>query len=58
MSYKHWLAQAELDQVIIGKGNQVKESDITLLPYLQAIVKELKPMQSSPTILSLWVHKC
>ncbi|EXB94994.1 Cytochrome P450 76C1 [Morus notabilis] len=32
-------AQAELEQVI-GKGNQVKESDITRLPYLQAIVKE------------------
>ncbi|EXC06133.1 Cytochrome P450 76C2 [Morus notabilis] len=32
-------AQAELEQVI-GKGNQVKESDIARLPYLQAIVKE------------------
>ncbi|EXB94995.1 Cytochrome P450 76C4 [Morus notabilis] len=32
-------AQAELKQVI-GKGNQVKESDITRLPYLQAVVKE------------------
>lgn len=31
--------RAELEQVI-GKGNQVKESDITRLPYLQAIVKE------------------
>lgn len=32
-------AQVELDQVI-GKGNQVKESDIARLPYLQAVVKE------------------
>ena len=32
-------AKKELNQVI-GKGNQVKESDITQLPYLQAIVKE------------------
>ncbi|GMN49200.1 hypothetical protein TIFTF001_018367 [Ficus carica] len=32
-------AQAELDQVI-GKGNQIKELDITRLPYLQAILKE------------------
>ncbi|XP_062110631.1 geraniol 8-hydroxylase-like [Humulus lupulus] len=32
-------AQAELNQVI-GKGNQVKESDIGRLPYLQAIIKE------------------
>ncbi|KAF3431074.1 hypothetical protein FNV43_RR25804 [Rhamnella rubrinervis] len=32
-------AQAELDQVI-GKRNQVKESDIARLPYLQALVKE------------------
>ncbi|XP_062110629.1 geraniol 8-hydroxylase-like [Humulus lupulus] len=33
-------AQAELKQVI-GKGNQVKESDLTRLPYLQAIIKEI-----------------
>lgn len=32
-------AKAELNNVI-GKGNQVKESDIQHLPYLQAIVKE------------------
>ncbi|KAF4378795.1 hypothetical protein F8388_006246 [Cannabis sativa] len=32
-------AQAELNQVI-GKGNQMKESDISRLPYLQAIIKE------------------
>ncbi|GMN49190.1 hypothetical protein TIFTF001_018356 [Ficus carica] len=32
-------ARKELEQVI-GKGNQVKESDINQLPYLQAIVKE------------------
>ncbi|KAG6651422.1 geraniol 8-hydroxylase-like [Carya illinoinensis] len=32
-------AQAELEQVI-GRGNPVEESDITRLPYLQAIVKE------------------
>ncbi|XP_059444429.1 geraniol 8-hydroxylase-like [Corylus avellana] len=32
-------AKIELDQVI-GKGNPVEESDITRLPYLQAIVKE------------------
>ncbi|XP_015894363.1 geraniol 8-hydroxylase [Ziziphus jujuba] len=32
-------AKAELDQVI-GKGNQVKESDTAKLPYLQAIIKE------------------
>ncbi|XP_045805044.1 geraniol 8-hydroxylase-like [Trifolium pratense] len=32
-------AKSELNQ-IIGKGNLVKESDITKLPYLQAIVKE------------------
>ncbi|KAF3431073.1 hypothetical protein FNV43_RR25803 [Rhamnella rubrinervis] len=31
--------QAELDQVI-GKGSLVTESDITRLPYLQAVVKE------------------
>ncbi|XP_062110630.1 geraniol 8-hydroxylase-like [Humulus lupulus] len=33
-------AQMELDKVI-GKGNQMKESDITRLPYLQAIIKEI-----------------
>ncbi|KAG6708995.1 hypothetical protein I3843_06G103800 [Carya illinoinensis] len=32
-------AQAELEQVI-GRGNPVEESDVTRLPYLQAIVKE------------------
>ncbi|KAK9934407.1 hypothetical protein M0R45_021553 [Rubus argutus] len=32
-------AQAELEQVI-GKGKLVEESDIALLPYLQAIIKE------------------
>ena len=32
-------ARAELEQVI-GKGNQVNESEITRLPYLQAIIKE------------------
>jgi cytochrome P450 len=32
-------AKAELNQ-IIGKGNLVEESDLTKLPYLQAIVKE------------------
>ena len=32
-------AKAELEQVI-GKGNQVKESDIPQLPYLLAIIKE------------------
>lgn len=32
-------AQAGLEQVI-GKGNQVKESDTLQLPYLQAVVKE------------------
>lgn len=32
-------AQKELDQ-IIGKGRQVKESDIKNLVYLQAIIKE------------------
>ncbi|KAM6589586.1 hypothetical protein CsatA_012191 [Cannabis sativa] len=32
-------AQAELKQVI-GKGNIMKESDITRLPYLQAVIKE------------------
>uniref|UniRef100_A0A7N0UEV0 Cytochrome P450 76AD1-like protein n=1 Tax=Kalanchoe fedtschenkoi TaxID=63787 RepID=A0A7N0UEV0_KALFE len=32
-------AKAELDQVI-GQGEQVKESDIPRLPYLQALVKE------------------
>ncbi|KAF5460766.1 hypothetical protein F2P56_020612 [Juglans regia] len=32
-------AKAELEQVI-GKGNPVEESDITRLPYLQAIIKE------------------
>ncbi|PON33269.1 Cytochrome P450, E-class, group I [Trema orientale] len=32
-------AQAELERVI-GKGNQVQESDIAGLPYLQAIIKE------------------
>ena len=32
-------AKVELEQVI-GKGNQVKESDIPHLPYLLAIIKE------------------
>ncbi|KAF5460768.1 hypothetical protein F2P56_020613 [Juglans regia] len=32
-------AKAELEQVI-GKGNPVEESDVTRLPYLQAIIKE------------------
>lgn len=32
-------ARRELQQ-IIGKGNAVEESDVTRLPYLQAIVKE------------------
>ncbi|CAL5411432.1 unnamed protein product [Camellia sinensis] len=32
-------ARAELEQTI-GKGKQVEESDITRLPYLQAIIKE------------------
>ncbi|CAN1179755.1 Geraniol 8-hydroxylase [Linum perenne] len=32
-------AKEELDQ-IIGKGNHLQESDITQLPYLQAILKE------------------
>ncbi|CAN1185014.1 Geraniol 8-hydroxylase [Linum perenne] len=32
-------ARDELDQ-IIGKGNDLQESDITQLPYLQAILKE------------------
>lgn len=32
-------ARAKLEQVI-GKGNQIKESDIASLPYLQAIIKE------------------
>lgn len=32
-------ARAELEQVI-GKGNPVEESDISRLPYLQAVVKE------------------
>lgn len=33
-------AQSELDE-IIGKGNALEEADITRLPYLQAIVKEI-----------------
>ncbi|KAF4403965.1 hypothetical protein G4B88_014421 [Cannabis sativa] len=32
-------ARAELDQ-IIGKGKPVKESDVSRLPYLQAVLKE------------------
>ena len=32
-------AQEELDQMI-GKGKPIEESDITRLPYLQAIIKE------------------
>ncbi|KAG6634189.1 geraniol 8-hydroxylase-like [Carya illinoinensis] len=32
-------AKAELEQVI-GRGNPVEESDITRLPYLQAVIKE------------------
>ncbi|KAG2677465.1 hypothetical protein I3760_12G098900 [Carya illinoinensis] len=32
-------AKVELEQVI-GKGNPVEESDVTRLPYLQAIIKE------------------
>ncbi|CAN1174491.1 Cytochrome P450 76C4 [Linum perenne] len=32
-------AREELDQ-IVGKGNHLQESDITQLPYLQAILKE------------------
>lgn len=65
-------AQAELDQVI-GKGNQVKELDITRLPYLQAILKEttrlhqavpflvprrLEPTWNSMAISSQRMHKC
>uniref|UniRef100_A0A7N1A5V2 Cytochrome P450 n=1 Tax=Kalanchoe fedtschenkoi TaxID=63787 RepID=A0A7N1A5V2_KALFE len=34
-----WKAKSELEQVI-GRGKLVQDTDITLLPYLQAIVKE------------------
>ncbi|EXC06134.1 7-ethoxycoumarin O-deethylase [Morus notabilis] len=47
-------AQAELEQVI-GKGNQVKESDIARLPYLQAIVKET--LRLHPTVPLLLPRK-
>ncbi|GMN49201.1 hypothetical protein TIFTF001_018370 [Ficus carica] len=47
-------AQAELEQVI-GKGNQVKESDISQLPYLQAIIKEI--FRLHPTIPLLLPRK-
>ncbi|XP_024027597.1 geraniol 8-hydroxylase [Morus notabilis] len=43
-------AQAELEQVI-GKGNQVKESDITRLPYLQAVVKETFRLHPAAALL-------
>ncbi|KAF4404820.1 hypothetical protein G4B88_006206 [Cannabis sativa] len=42
-------AQAELKHVI-DKGNQVKDSDITRLPYLQAIVKELSGRIICPSL--------
>lgn len=32
-------AKKELEETV-GKGNPIEESDITRLPYLQAIVKE------------------
>ena len=47
-------AQAELEQVI-GKGNQVKESDISRLPYLQAIIKEI--FRLHPTVPLLLPRK-
>lgn len=47
-------AKAELEQVI-GKGHQVKESDITQLPYLQAIVKEI--FRLHPTVPLLLPRK-
>ncbi|GMN49192.1 hypothetical protein TIFTF001_018358 [Ficus carica] len=43
-------ARAELDQVI-GKGNQVKELDVSRLPYLQAIVKETFRMHPTAPLL-------
>jgi cytochrome P450 len=44
-------AKEELEQ-IIGIGNPIEESDITRLPYLQAIVKEtLRLHPSAPLLL-------
>ncbi|GMN73899.1 hypothetical protein TIFTF001_053091 [Ficus carica] len=43
-------ARAELDQVIC-KGNQVKESDVSRLPYIQAIVKEAFRMHPTAPLL-------
>lgn len=40
----------EVNQVI-GKGNQVKESDIDRLPYLQAIVKETYRLHPAAPLL-------
>jgi len=44
-------AKEELEE-IIGIGNPIEESDITRLPYLQAIVKEtLRLHPSAPLLL-------
>ncbi|KAM5572682.1 geraniol 8-hydroxylase-like [Rosa sericea] len=43
-------AQLELNEVI-GKGNPVEESDITRLPYLQAIIKETFRMHPAVPLL-------
>ncbi|KAH7852308.1 hypothetical protein Vadar_023200 [Vaccinium darrowii] len=46
-------AKAELEQ-IIGKGKQIQESDISQLPYLQAIVKETMRIHPAAPVL---LHK-
>ncbi|KGN49696.2 geraniol 8-hydroxylase-like [Cucumis sativus] len=43
-------AQQEIRSVI-GKGNPIKESDISRLPYLQAVIKETLRYHSPPFLL-------
>ena len=43
-------ARLELEQTI-GKGNQIEESDVSRLPYLQAIVKETLRLHSPIPLL-------
>ncbi|KAM6584203.1 hypothetical protein CsatB_011205 [Cannabis sativa] len=43
-------ARAELDQVV-GKGNPVEESDVSRLPYLQAVIKETLRLYASGAFL-------
>ena len=43
-------ARAELEE-IVGKDNPIEESDITRLPYLQAVVKETLRLHTSAPFL-------